>query len=294
MSSDAQVPVAEAKIPTSIEAQEPDLNPGLVPAEIEGWQMHPLSDLHLLFIDRLANGRDLKIIITAKDAETGTGKSTLAFALAKSWHSIFADSEWQTEHHAAIDVSDYLQKYRNTESGSVLIMEEAEQLDARRSTSSKNVDFSHYWMTMRVRQVVSILTLPSTSALDSRLEELADVWIDVQHRGKAIVHDITVNSYDKKKRTPKIHNLEWPDVSEHEEMKNLDAIKQQKIDRALRDLGEKDEQEEKVDKKADRKARIMQAQWLRNNTDLNGVEIGEQVDRSDTWVYNNTEAPADV
>ncbi|MFO7898981.1 MAG: hypothetical protein R6V58_07965 [Planctomycetota bacterium] len=55
----------------------------------------------------------------------------------------------------------------------VIIMDEAEQLDSRRSMSNKNVEFWNLWQTMRFRQITSILTLPTRSALDKRGMELA-------------------------------------------------------------------------------------------------------------------------
>ena len=262
------------------------------PRPIQGHRLDPNSPLHQMFLKRMENDRDLKIIITADDAQTGVGKSTLAFALAASWHPIYTDEEWTADKYGTYDIGDYLDTYRSASNGSVLLMEEAEQLDSRRSMAGDNVDFSHYWMAMRVRQIVSILTLPSTSALDKRLWELADIWINVEARGSAAVYKIGVNAFSGDFYTKYISHQEWPDVSSHPEMRELDRQKAEKIDRGLKDV--QDDEEDVLDPDtARREEKIAIAQTLRSDPDLdlNGEEIGAIVGRSDTWVYNETEKP---
>ena len=262
----------------------------LRPREVNGFRLDPESPIHGLFLKRMESGRDLKVIITARDAQTGVGKSTLAFALAASWHPIYTGEDWIADEYATYDVGDYLSRYRDVDPGTVLLMEEAEQLDSRRAMASENVDFSHYWMAMRVRQVVSILTLPSTSALDKRLWELADCWVNVECRGRASVYRIGINSFNGEMFTEYKHDLEWPDVSSHPEMQKLDRQKEEKIERGLSDINT-DEPETRDADEAEREEKVRVAQSLRDSdADLSGEEIGEIVDRSDTWVYNNTEA----
>jgi hypothetical protein len=263
----------------------------LRPEPVQNFRLEASAPIHQLFLKRMERDRDLKIIITAKDAETGVGKSTLAFALAASWHPMYTDESWSADDYATYDVGEYLNRYREVKPGSVLLMEEAEQLDARRSMASENVDFSHYWMAMRVRQVVSILTLPSTSALDTRLWELADVWINVECRGRATLYDIGVNSFSGDMITKEMCGLEWPDLSSHPEMQKLDRQKAAKIERGLAEIDDStDEETDPEDATREEKKRI--AQQLRDDPelDMNGEEIGAIVDRSDTWVYDNTES----
>lgn len=253
-----------------------------------GYRIDRSMPLHQLFADRYYKGRDLKVIITSKDSQTGTGKTTLAFWLCDQWQQLFADDAWSAENHATLDIYDYLKKYQKLPKGSVLLLDEAEELDARRSMASKNVDFSHYWMKMRVRQVTTMLTLPSTTSLDSRLEELADVWIEVQRRGKALVHDIRVNSYSKSVQTWKVHNIEWPDVSNHPEMKKLDEMKNANIDQSIKEQEEEEEVPDPKDIQRSEKIRI--AQNIRDNGSTI-AEIAKAVDMSEGWVSNNTENP---
>jgi len=264
----------------------------LAPRPVNGWQLDPDCPLHQLFLERMESDRDLKIIITAKDAETGVGKSTAGFALAASWHPIYTGESWAADDYGSYDIGPYLEQYLSAQSGSVLQMEEAEQLDSRRGMASENVDFSHYWMAMRVRQIVSILTLPSTSALDKRLWQLADVWINVEARGDAAVYRIGVNSFNGEMYTEHMHQFSWPDVSSHPEMRKLDKEKDAKIERGLGDVT--DDAEEMPKPKEVRREHAKEiAQRLRewDAHDMTGKEIGEIVDRSHTWVYNHTNDP---
>lgn len=262
------------------------------PRSVAGWRLDADSWIHQKFLDRMEKERDLKVIITATDAQTGVGKSTLAFSLAASWHPIYTEEAWTTEAGATYDVAEFLEKYTDLPAGSVLLMEEAEQLDARRSMAGDNVDFSHYWMAMRVRQVVSILTLPSTTALDKRLWELADVWINVKRRGLAEVHECRINDYQQKLWREPVEQIEWPDTSSHPEMQKLDQLKSDKIERGLTDVADDTEPKpDPEDVQRQEKKRI--AQRLRNadELELSGEDIGNLVGRSDAWVYNNTDAP---
>jgi hypothetical protein len=238
----------------------------------------------------MESDRDLKIIITASDAQTGVGKSTLAFSLAASWHPIYTSDQWTADDGATYDVNEFLNRYTQAKAGSVLMMEEAEQLDSRRAMAGENVNFSHYWMAMRVRQVVSILTLPSTSALDKRLWELADVWINVKRRGLGEVHECQVNDYEGKAWREPMEQVEWPNTADHPEMQAIDKLKEEKINRGLSEM--QDDDAEEIDpKEIAREEKIEIAQQLRvdEELDLSGAEIGEIVGRSDVWVYNNTD-----
>jgi hypothetical protein len=258
------------------------------PRPTRGRRIDISTPLHQLFAERYYNGRDLKVILTSKDSQTGTGKTTLAFWLADQWQQLFGDEFWSAERNATMDVNDYLAKYRELSPGSVLLLDEAESLDARRSMASENVDFSHDWMEMRVRQVSTILTLPTRTALDSRLQELSDVWIDVERRGKALVHDIRVGRYDSQVRSWQSHWIEWPNVADHPEMKALDKMKQERIDRKLQSRQTGEDPEPPDPDEIRREERIAISQRARERG-MTLREIGEMVDMSRQWVSNNTD-----
>jgi predicted DNA-binding protein (UPF0251 family) len=161
-----------------------------------------------MYRSRRADQRDLKIIITSRDSQTGTGKTTLALWLASHFDNWGFDASKVTLHPR-----EFVQLYNDNRPGSVIIMDEAEQLDSRRSMSQQNVDFWNLWQTMRYRQITSVLTLPTRSALDKRGLELADVWIQVTKRGFARVHNVGVGDYDGKTNPNMLETLSFPDVS---------------------------------------------------------------------------------
>jgi hypothetical protein len=246
--------------------------------------INPRMPLNQMRQRRLEKNRDLKVIITSRNSTTGTGKTTLAVWLALNW-----DNNWTAEEKGTLSVSEYLNAYPELEPGSVLIMDEAEQLDARRSMSQDNVDFAEKWMMMRVRNVTSILTLPTASALDKRLKELADIRINVTRRGRARVYKITIDDHNTSDvREWRWHDLNWPDIADHPEMKALDKQKQQKIEGELEAAKEG---EESIDpQEVKRQQKIETAQNMRENGKTL-AEIADDVDMSEGWVSNNTKKP---
>jgi hypothetical protein len=93
--------------------------------------------------------------------------------------------------------------------------------------SQKNVDFWNLWQTMRYRQITSILTLPTRSALDKRGLELSDIWIQVTRRGHARVHEVGVGDYDGQTQPVLVESIEFPDVT-YLDLK--DAVDQKKVE----------------------------------------------------------------
>jgi hypothetical protein len=104
--------------------------------------------------NRQDDGRDLQTIITARNSSTGTGKTTLALWLALSWDRWGFDDTKTTLHP-----TEYKNRVIECKPGEVIIMDEAEQIDARRSMSGVNVDLSQMLMQTRYLQVDSIFTL---------------------------------------------------------------------------------------------------------------------------------------
>jgi len=108
-------------------------------------------------------------------------------------------------------------------------MDEAEQLDARRSMSHKNLDFAEKWMMMRFKQVDSILTLPTASALDKRLIELSDARINVTQRGLANVYKVIVDDHSTEVKQKLMHRIKWPNLEGTEVMRDVDQLKDNKV-----------------------------------------------------------------
>jgi len=232
--------------------------------------MTPSSSLWAKFRERKADNRDLKIIITSRDSQTGTGKTTLAL-----WLAMHFDTHGFTADKVTLHPREFLKLYKENTAGSVIIMDEAEQLDARRSMSQKNVDFWNLWQTMRYRQITSILTLPTRSALDKRGLELSDIWIQVTRRGHARVHEVGVGDYDGQTQPLLVETIEFPDVT-YLDLK--DAVDQKKVE--LVEDGEEftESESETVDPETIRKQQrddILKA--LNDNTDVTHKDLAESV-----------------
>jgi len=270
---------------------------------IQGYKIDTDMQLHRLAEKRMRMGRDLKIIITAEDSETGVGKTTGAGWLALSWTKYFTGNDWfvkPDEYGAGLGTVDPKEYFRILQkipgvygAGAVVIVDDAEELDARRSMQNLNVKFSQRWMLMRLKQAITIITLPSPTAIDSRLEELADVWINIRARGVGIAHDIRVQSYGSRNvMTKKAMEFEFPDVSDHEALQQLRALKEEKMD----SWDEEDEKEETPDPKEVSKQQKKEiAQRLRDqgvpieSQDPEKTDISSAVGMSQSWISKNTQ-----
>jgi len=271
------------------------LDPGDVPV-VNGYRLDPQMPLHQLACKRMHLGRDLKIIVTAKNSDTGVGKTTAAGWLALSWTPLFAGHDWwadpeePTEGMGTLNPGEYFKIIgkigEDFNSGTVVIVDDAEELDARRSMQNLNVKFSQRWMLMRLKQAITILTLPSPSSIDTRLEELADVWINITRRGKGLVHDIRVQSYGQRKvMTKKKHTFEFPNVADHPEIEKLDGMKRDKIDDWDAEASDEDVPDPE---EVERDTLVETAQQMRDNG-FTGQEIAEQMPYQAAWVYKHTE-----
>jgi len=180
---------------------------------------HRKNALQQLYERRRRDGRTLLCIIIARDAATGTGKTTLACQLARDW-----DTHGWTADRATLDPGTYIEQYidDDTPSQSVLLLDEAEQAaDNRRSMSGQNVKLSHLWATMRFREIYSIITLPSASMLDKRLKELADLNIVVHNRGTAVAYKTKIDDHTGEYRAKRLCRLRWDPMDDDPEYQKL-------------------------------------------------------------------------
>lgn len=182
-----------------------------------------MDRLQQLYEQRRRDGRTLLAVIVARDAATGTGKTTLAVQLAKSW-----DQNGWTADRATLDPAEYSDQYtaEDTPKQSVLLLDEAEQAaDNRRSMSGTNIELSHLWATMRYREIYSLVTLPSASMLDKRLKELADLKIVVHERGTAVVYTSKIDDHSGEYRPKRLCRLKWGPLDDDPEYQRLTQMK---------------------------------------------------------------------
>jgi len=176
---------------------------------------------------RKQEGRDAKCIVTAKDGQTGVGKTNFCD---------FAGYVTDTSKHGfgpaktTIDPFEFLEFYNHLPAGSAAIMEEGEQFDARRSNSNKNVDAAEKWQMARVREIVAFINLPSPSEIDSRFERLADYWINVERRGQAKVYKKKIHPTKRKLYYKTLQTIEWPNMDGSASFEHMDALKDDRLD----------------------------------------------------------------
>lgn len=242
--------------------------------------------------NRLENNRDAKILITSKSASTGLGKSTLAILICKWVHEKYHEDSWNAEDYGYINVYDYIQKYLNTREKTALLLDEIEAgADNRRAMSGENVKLSRAWATLRMRNVITIATLPSTMMLDSRMKTLADIWINVVNRGFALQYFIWINDYSQEVRHisfkhPKTGDQEvirWNAIDDDEDFQYMSELKNTDV------FGEKEKTYEYSDikqakKEAKREKRNNFVKTLYEKTQLSQSEIGQLLDMTQQQV----------
>lgn len=179
---------------------------------------------------RKLDNRDAKILVTAKDAQTGVGKSNLCDFLA---YVCDTSEDGFRPHKVTIDPPEFFTSYGRVKPGSSLVLEEGEQLDPRRAMSNENVDASHTWQMERVREIIAFINLPSPKFIDNRMEELADFWINILRRGYARIYEKKIHDTEGYVYYKTMQALEWPNMDGSKTFREMDKLKQKRIDNEM-------------------------------------------------------------
>lgn len=240
---------------------------------------------------RLSQNRDAKIIITSRSSSTGLGKSTLAILISEWIHNT-QGTEWKAEEFAHINVNDYINQYLEASPGTALVLDEIEAgADNRRAMSSENVNLSKAWATLRFKNVVTIATLPTTSMLDKRLLELADVWINVMSRGIAIPYFIWINDFTGEMRrvaakhpeTGSKEILHWDAIEDDENFQYMQKLKDRDVFGKQDKTYDYSQVQSKMDK-AKREKRNEIVKDLYDKTSMSQSDIGAILDMTQQQV----------
>jgi len=247
--------------------------------EKQAHKMANFGTLGRMINEKLSNDNDIKIIIQGANSATGIGKTTLAIQLCR-----FADKHgWDAGEKAFIDVQEYLNSYLDYKQGSALLLDEiGAGADNRRATSTENVQLSQGWQMLRARNIATVATLPSTSMLDPRMLELADVWVLVRSRGVAQPYKIQVNDFTGRVSRDAFagdEHIQFPDLPNGDsDKKYLDTIKDDKVrDGGLKSvpMPEHKEKLEKARKDGSQTFRDELIQNLYSETDMSYSDIGQ-------------------
>lgn len=244
---------------------------------------------------RLSNDRDVKIIITSKGSTTGLGKTMLAICIAQWTEEYIAGRSWDVENRGYIDIQSYIKRYKQAPKNSALIIDELEKgADSRRSMAKDNVDLSHAWAQLRYRNIVSIATLPSVSMLDNRMMELADIWINVVERGKAIPFYIYVNDFSGKVHRKQLQHpmtnqselITWPDIPDTKSYQYMKELKDESVRTGEgAQMYDKEEVDSKVSKAVkEKRNELIRAFYRSDHTNVSQSKLGDIVGLSQSMI----------
>jgi len=175
---------------------------------------------------RKADGRDAKVLVTAKHAQTGVGKSNLCDFCG---YVCDTTEDGFSKKKVTIKPAAFFESYGRLEQGSALVLEEGEQLDPRRAMQKENVEASHTWQMERVREIIAFINLPSPKFIDNRMEELADFWINVHRRGRARVYKKKIHDFKGVVYYETMQDIEWPNMDGSDTFREMAALKEARI-----------------------------------------------------------------
>jgi hypothetical protein len=217
------------------ETQLAEIDPAEAGSPVEIWSRYPGltgSKIFHEFLARLTAGRDMHVIITAA-AETGVGKTTLAFVIAMLW-----DMNGWTAEKATLSPRQYEMQYDQVPPGTVLLLDEVQQAaDNRRASSTDNVELSQAFATKRYRQVFGVMTAPSKGWVDDRIGgDSADYWIQCQEtpegrpKGEAKVYRLRNNEHYESNYQERTETISWPILDWHPEFRKLEQLKAHRME----------------------------------------------------------------
>lgn len=172
-----------------------------------------------LYRKRIANNQDLAILISDHQNRRGTGKTVLSLKLASR---LDRTDEGITKEKVSIGVDSLLDSYTKLPRGSALILDEAESgLNKYEAGTHINKAMRELVAMGRIEQKYLILNLPAAGSLDRDLKALCDWWWLVQQKGLAKGHHLAWNPYTEQPRTPKKRDLEWTDIEEGTQLRDV-------------------------------------------------------------------------
>jgi len=164
----------------------------------------PLGKLHR---KRVAQNRDLTVLVADWNLERGSGKTTLALQLAAAMDRT---DEGLTPSKATLSAQELTAAYTRESPGSGLILDEG-QADAsnRRAMSGVNEALRKIVGMGRVEQKYLFLTAPGVHQVDKDIRNMCDVWIFVRKVGEAQMFRVRYNPFEDHELTDDWGTLRW-------------------------------------------------------------------------------------
>lgn len=242
----------------------------------------PLGKLHR---KRVAQGRDLTVLIADWNLERGSGKTTLAMRLAEACDRT---EEGITEDKATLSAQELTSAYTREKPRSSLILDEG-QADAsnRRAMSGVNEALRKIVGMGRVEQKYLFLTAPGVHQVDKDIRNMCDVWIFVRRVGEAQMFRVRYNPFGNHELTDDWGTLTWPGELPGNLQEVYDKLTAEK-QRRLRGKGEDgdgyvdaDEAAQSAERAAEEAERQKRDELLRtiyqNNSDMTQQKLADSV-----------------
>lgn len=161
-----------------------------------------------LYRKRVAQQRDLTVLVADWNLERGSGKTTLALRLAGA-----ADrtDDGLTTDKASLSAQELTNAYTEQPTGSSLVFDEAMAgVSNRRAMSSVNEALRQIIGMGRVEQKYLFLTSPGIHQVDKDIRAMCDIWILTREVGEAQMFRVKWNPFGEHPNTHDWGTLTWP------------------------------------------------------------------------------------
>jgi hypothetical protein len=165
----------------------------------------PLGKLHR---KRVAQGRDLTVLVADWNLERGSGKTTLAMRLAAAMDQTEAGF---TQSKATLSAEELTDAYTREPARSALLLDEGQAAASnRRAMSGINEALRQIVGMGRVEQKYLLLTAPGVHQVDKDIRNMCDVWVFVRRLGEAQMFRVRYNPFGNHELTDDWGTLTWP------------------------------------------------------------------------------------
>lgn len=176
-------------------------------ADAAGIELPDDCPLTKLYRKRVAQRRDLTILVADWNLERGSGKTTLALRLAGAMDRT---DDGVTPDKAAIDARQLTNAYVDEPPGSALLLDEAEAgISNRRAMSGVNEAMRRIVGMGRVEQKYLFLTAPGVHQIDKDVRAMADLWVFVRELGEAQMFRVKFDPFGERPLTYDWGTLRW-------------------------------------------------------------------------------------
>lgn len=161
-----------------------------------------------LYRKRVAQNRDLTVLIADWNLERGSGKTTLALRLAAACDRT---DNGITPDKATLSAQGLTDAYTAQPRGSGLVLDEGQAgISNRRAMSGVNEAMRKIVGMGRVEEKYLFLTAPGVHQVDKDIRNMCDVWIFVRELGEAQMFRVKYNPLGDHELTHNWGELTWP------------------------------------------------------------------------------------